>query len=492
MTRTRPGDYRFEVYNPPTGMGTGTYTPWLLRGADVEIDRSLLEGDLMTIRSSRNNQDPQIDRIRPVRFYWKDPHNNPAVYMKMFDGCIRAPRYDNKSNKFRDLGVTAYGWEKELQAIQLDLVSQDGIAYTDKSIDFIFTDLARIANDFGIMKKAMYVYDTGRLPYYDPGVFGTVISRIYGESIWAAMQDLTKELDIAETSHLGEWVIKVDALQSNDCIYIIPILTDLDVPQVKTYREAILTTPKRLVRNYTRLNNFALVRGQGTLINKRFSDTLILPETGITADPQSFLAASQPSTLSYLKFTIKNSTAAQKGGWVQVWGNNGAAPMYTEQFYIFLPKNTAQIRFSDRQYFHLYMGAGEGSSFSSFETTTLDGCTIKVEEILYGVAGRSLNKYGMRGKPIRNINIDTQLKVDRYAAKQVRMYHAPLHDVSAVIKPQYVDSKDVLGRVVSLYDNFISGYSKFICMKQYYYFGGAEVNGSIDATKYNYDWDYLE
>jgi ABC-type transport system involved in multi-copper enzyme maturation permease subunit len=95
MTLTKSHDFEFKVYTRPTGLGTGTYDHWLLRGASIEIERSLFEGDLLTITSTRKNQDVQIDKVRPVRFYWKGT--------KLFDGCIRAPKYDNRQNKYRDL-----------------------------------------------------------------------------------------------------------------------------------------------------------------------------------------------------------------------------------------------------------------------------------------------------------------------------------------------------------------------------------------------------
>ena len=53
MTLTKPQDFEFNVYNRPTGLGTGTYDHWLLRGVAVEIERSLFEGDLLTITSTR-------------------------------------------------------------------------------------------------------------------------------------------------------------------------------------------------------------------------------------------------------------------------------------------------------------------------------------------------------------------------------------------------------------------------------------------------------
>jgi hypothetical protein len=57
---------------------------------------------------------------------------------------------------------------------------------------------------------------------------------------------------------------------------------------------------------------------------------------------------------------------------------------------------------------------------------------------LYGIAGRSLNHFGLRGKSIRNVDMDTQLKVDTYAQQLVEMYHAPHILISGELKPDYL------------------------------------------------------
>ena len=79
MTVTKSQDFQFKVYSRPTGLGTGTYDHCRSRGASVEIERSLFEGDLLTITSTRKNQDVQIDKVRPVRFYWKERNCSTAA-----------------------------------------------------------------------------------------------------------------------------------------------------------------------------------------------------------------------------------------------------------------------------------------------------------------------------------------------------------------------------------------------------------------------------
>ncbi|MBU4223009.1 MAG: hypothetical protein KKD46_03405 [Euryarchaeota archaeon] len=490
MTRTNPHDFEFYVYTKPTsGFGTGTYDRWLLRGAAVEIERSLFEGDLLTITSTRKNQDAQIDRVRPVRFYWKST--------KLFDGCIRAPRYDNRQNKYRDLVTTAYGWEKELAAIQLDLVTPEGVQYADKSIDFILSDLARIANDMGMTKKATYVYDKTKLPYYDAAIFGTTITRTYGGTIWSALKDMTKELDMAETAHIGEWAIKIDALQSDFYIYMIPIMVNTDLPAVRKFKENMLTTPKGIRRDYSRLLNYVMVRGAGTLINTRFRpDPITLSEKSIVTNSDEFYADVQPSSRAYLRIAIKNPTSADKGGFVTVNGSDGQLNELTERFHLWVRAGQSQEHLTNNRYATL-----SGGALKAFVTESWAGCTIKVDEasnamkgseIYFSVAGRSVNDFGVRGVTIRNINLDTQLKVDAYAGQLVRMYHAPLVHIDAAIKPEYANPDELIGKTITLFDNFQNDFSDFTCIKQRYYFEGPQVTESITAMRYNYDWEYSE
>lgn len=490
MTQAKPGDYKFEVYSPQEGMGTGTYTRWLLKGASVEIERSLFEGDLLTITSTRKDRDVQIDKVRPVRFYWKD--------VKLFDGCIRAPRYDNRQNKYRDLVTTAYGWEKELAAIQLDLTTPEGVQYTNKSIDFILSDLARIANDMSMTRKAVYAYDAAKMPYYDAGLFGTAITRTYSESVWSALMDITKELDVAETAHIGEWAMMIDALQSDDYIYIIPMMVNTDLPPVRKFKDNMLTPPKTIRRDYSRLLNFVAVRGAGILINTRYRPSPItLSEKNIPTNTEEFYADVQPSARAYLRITIKNPTASNKGGFVQINGSDGQMNELTEwsRFFWTKPGQTHE-HYTNNRYATL-----AGAAVKAFKASGLAGCTIKVEEcsnamkgseIYFSVAGRSINDFGVRGKPIRNINLDTQLKVDAYAGQLVRMYHAPLVHIDAAIKPEYANPDKLLGKTINMYDNFLAGFSDFICTRQRYRFVGASISESITATRYNYDWEYTE
>src|SRR5665811_1014314 len=138
--RSSPGDFKFKVYNRTDTVRNGTYTNWLLAGADINISRTLLEGSRLTITSKRDTMDTQIDKVRPVRFYWKEPHVTPVKWIKLFDGCLKEPSYENRSNKMRSLQTVAYGWERELASILLELDNMGGKTYVDKTVEEIIID----------------------------------------------------------------------------------------------------------------------------------------------------------------------------------------------------------------------------------------------------------------------------------------------------------------------------------------------------------------
>jgi len=606
----RPGDFRFQVYNRTDSVGNGTYSNWLLRGADVEIARTLLDGNKLTITSTRKTMDSQIDKVRPVRFYWKEPDVTPVKWVKLFDGCLKEPGYENRSNKSRSLQTIAYGWERELASISLELENQGGVTYTDKTVGEIIVDLVRIANSFGMVKQADYVYDTSKIPNYSSvsAAFSTVITRTYSSSIWSALVDLTKVLDIADTALIGEWTFKVDSLQSDDHIYLIPVVTATDAVTFGSYRvgsgytdsgathiygltlwlkttadlhgtplsltvtytnqddvtgrvahsllmpgttvngqyfhfqlapgdilvkdvtavshsggaggdqfdiigqhtkviaDARLNPPKKIQRDYSRLLNYAIVRGKDLLHNKQYSDTPVLDETTVTLNAQTTYDATDPafwfpegsrdtSVRSYFRVTITNPTGSDKGGRIEINGNSnwnfppGPSDLISEYRWIQVPSNSIRRYYTNNRY--ALLDPGLPAHAFTLSSGFLN-CTIKVEEVLYGIAGRSLNHFGLRGKSIRNVDMDTQLKVDTYAQQLVEMYHAPHVLIEGELKPDHIDRMDLIGKGLQLYDNFGSVECGFLCTEQGYTFSGTRVTESFKAIKYNYDWEYVE
>ncbi|KCZ73640.1 hypothetical protein ANME2D_00712 [Candidatus Methanoperedens nitroreducens] len=475
--------FRFEIYSKSSdGFGSGSYAPHLLRGASVQIERSLTEGDILKITSKRKDMDPQIDKTRPVRFY-KDS-------VKLFDGLLRAPEYTQQYNKLRTLTTTAYSWEKELNSIRLPPA---GVDYIDKSINFIFNDLCRISNDYGVTKKSLYRYDTSKIPYYGElsGVFETEITRTYSGSIWSAMQDLTQALDTASVNHVWEFALRVDALQSDFNIYIVPMLLKVsDADAAATFTDPKLILPKNTWRDY-RLINFMDVWGAGLLKNQIYAPTPILNETAIPTNEEYFNAAVQPSARHYLLVTVTNPTGTDKTGSILINGSDDAYPPppneLSERFFLQIPAYTARTHFTDHRYAGLATGA-----LNSFRADSLSGCTLKVEEVLHGVAGRSINAFGLKRKSVIDSSLDSQTRVNARSDKAVRLYHAPLIYLEGNIKEDYAVFSDLVGKRVDFYDNFSGAMEAFVCTKQRLTFAGTQAKMRIEGMRYNIDWEYSE
>jgi hypothetical protein len=53
-------------------------------------------------------------------------------------------------------------------------------------------------------------------------------SPTFTNTIWDAFTELTKQMDIMEISRTGQWAVKVDSLQDDNYIYIIPQMVSID------------------------------------------------------------------------------------------------------------------------------------------------------------------------------------------------------------------------------------------------------------------------
>lgn len=402
-----------QVYvKSPDGFGSGSYSSVYdsQRSAIITLQRDIFAGDMLRIESKRSSLDTELQKIRPVRLY--------ANSTKIFDGFIRDPDYRFKGNNKSNFSVTGVSWDKELAGVILD--PDDGADYTDQTINAIFTDLCRIANDYGITKKAIYKYDTSKLPYYDAGLFGTQISRDYtGKTILAALQDLTQVLDIEETVHIGEWAVKIDALQSEFYIYIIPQMVNTDQAATKIYKNFQLAAPKTLEKDYSRLLNVCRVYGSGGLESKLYrtvpgqeATTQILVETSIPTNSEEFYATNQPAQRRYLRIKIENTTGSDKTGNVLINGADDGVPPEEihERFFLEVPAYSTRFHFSNNRFATL-----SGGAVKAFEVNSFSGCKITVDECTFAIAGKSINDYGTKAKALLKNDITTQGDADDYA-----------------------------------------------------------------------------
>lgn len=651
MTSLTP---RLEGYvKSPDGFGSGTYETLRPKGASLELVRSLFEGDVLKITSVRNTPDPALEKARGIRLY--DGSN------KLFDGYLRAPDYRRGSNKYRTLTTKIYDWRKELEAISIT----DVMDYTDKTMSYIIQDLCRKANSDGVIKKQSYKFDLSKLPYQSDIFEYDLISPTFTGTIWNALMELTRYMDILELHRTGQWTIKIDSLQSDINIYIIPQMVSIDTVAFGNYEVGVgfqdlythpyglklwaktltnigygadnlkltvsykdqngsastaspvtiprdtpkgtyfpitleqgdtlvkdvtnvtksggmtgdavviegrvtrtlpdfkLQPPKDIWKDYTRLLNFADVIGSDGFRSQTLGDEALLGKTNLTAstggsatilidDDATFvtwgIAAGdlvkneehsefcaivsvnseiqlttaslstgdwdndsyeiekaitspnfdinttlQPAGRNYLKVTITNPLAGDKTGSVKFRGFSGPPEgpeeLLEERFFLSVPAGEAIHHTTDNRYYSLSMNVSPNTGMN---ITGFWNCKVKVEEFMYGVAGRSINLFGLRAGKFMNMDFDTQIKCDAYANEIVESFHAPTIHISANLKPGYVDITDLAGKTVRLEDELAGTQMDFLCTKQVLRFSGKERYEQIEAMRFNMDWEYTE
>jgi hypothetical protein len=579
---------------------------------------------------------------------------------------LRAPDYRRGSNKYRTLTTGVYDWRKELEAIYITESAGGTESYVDRSIDFMLADLCRIANSAGVVKKQTYKYDPARLPYH-PSFFETeLISPTFTNTIWDACTELTKQMDILEISRTGQWAIKVDSLQDDNYIYIIPQMVSIDtvifgdfevgtgftdnfthpyglmlwaktleditssnltltitytdqgganpntatvmIPRdtlkgtyfpvplepgdkivkdvtnitgsgggtgnavrvegkgTRTLPDWKLQPPKDIGKDYKKLLNHVIVKGQGTLKTQTLgekpllgteelvasdggSSSILIDEDAsyqtwgvksgdrvknIPADQECSVVsvdseiqltttplinnmwvgndpyemdigelvssndlyintAEQPTKVNYLKVTISNTTVSDRTGSVKLRGFSSPIDspetLLEERFFLRVPAGQKISHVTDNRYYSLSMNISPNTGLN---ITGFWGCRIIVEEFMYGVAGRSINMFGLRADTILNMDFDTQLKCNSYAHELVESYHAPVVYISAVLKPQFIDTSDLVGKTVRLDDELTGVQEDFLCTKQILRFSGTQRYEQIEAMRFNYDWEYTE
>jgi hypothetical protein len=209
------------------GFGSGTYETIHPKGVSLELTRSLFDGDILKITSFRNTPDPALEKARGIRLY--DGSD------KLFDGYLRAPDYRRGSNKYRTLTTRIYDWRKELEAIYIT----DAMDYIDKTMSYIIQDLCREANSDGVTKKQSYKFDLSMLPYQSDIFEADLISPTFTGTMWNALMELTRYMDILELSRTGQWTIKIDSLQNDNYIYIIPQMVSIDTIAIGNFEVGI-------------------------------------------------------------------------------------------------------------------------------------------------------------------------------------------------------------------------------------------------------------
>ena len=482
----------------PSGMGRGSYArvPCTIRNIQtahsaVEIRHSLFEGDRMTFHQILSSRGDKLDRMRPIRFYTEESG------VKLFDGVIIDADYAYIGGDYMALEVHAAGWWQELARMNLHLpIEYDGTW----CINDIYLDLVRQANNMGVMKEAVYTYDTGKIPEYS--TYDTYYEAATGttftfNNIYEGMKTLTQYLD-AVTPCAYEFGLRIEALprldgitqsDTDDHIYILPFPINQDKAADATFRRFQLATGYNVERDYRQLANHCYAIGDG-VDTQQIRTTKILERIEILDSDEWWARNAQVLASHYLRVTIENPTASNLAGYIQVKRVSGVTNP-VETFPISIPAGGVQTHYTSEL---TEDGLPVGNCFRAVDLT---GGKITVEEVSNDVppynttiAGRSINTYGYAPKTIEALWLNTQEQVDHIAGKHCRLYHAPTHQLYAPITPSYVTDDNLIGNTAEFYSPYEAGMVEFLITDTVYGFRGKLRTQHLMGMRYEYEWDY--
>ena len=512
-----------EAHNiDSSGMGRGTYShvPCPFRNINaahnaVEIHHSLFEGDRMTFFQILQERGDALDRMRPIRFYTEKP-GSPLYGIKLFDGVITDTEYVYVGGDYMALKANAAGWWRELARMDL----HHPVTYADTwTVNEIYLDLVRRANDMGMMKEAMYKYDTAKIPEY--GTYSSYYTAATGTEIvvtnvYEGMKTLTRVLDSTMLSGTApptyEWGLRIEALPRTDGItqsntetgiYIIPFPINQDKATVASFRRFQLAAGANgynVRRDYHRLANDVLAVGSGfesqqiRTIEGQEATTQLLTVKNITLIDQEWARDNPVLASHYFRVTLENPTAADINGYIIIT-HTGTVPLPTETFPIHAPAYTTQIHFTSER--------AELPTGNCFQAIGLSGGNLTVEEVSNteyaapdtgifhtAIAGLSLNTYGQAPHLITDLWLNSQARVDLAAGKHCRLYHAPTHQLYAPIISRYVNYDNLIGNTAEFYSPYEATATDFLITDTVFGFRGNLITQDIQGIRFEFSWDY--
>jgi|GEM_PF-3633334 len=495
--------------------GDYTHIPCTIRNISskhdaVDIHHSLFEGDRMSFHQILTSRDDELDWMRPIRFYNKNPDDGG---IKLFDGVIINTKYVYVGNDYMALEVKAAGWWRELARMEFH---RPQVYDSTWSVNEIYTDLVRIANDWGVMKEAVYKYDTSKIPEYS--TYNTHYTTATGteftfNSVYEGMQTLIQYLD-SVVPCAWEFGLRIEALPRldgisqadvKDYIYILPFPININKPVETTFKRFQLVASGGNSRGYTiqkdykQLANDCVAIGDG-IRTQQIGTAKPLNRTQLSGypDDNDVNLSKDNDTLAshYLRVTIENPTVSNKVGWVRIHRVEGETN-YTEKFAMQVPAGETQIHYTSER-------TGDGLIHTDcFNFVYFADCYVTVDEITSDdspwyttIAGKSINDYGYAGKTIEALWLThgtpetAQDRVNLIAGKHCRLYHAPIHRVYAPIKNKYTSYDNLIGCTAEFHSPYSEILDKFLITDATYGFKGTAVTQCLMGMRYEYDWEY--
>lgn len=483
-------------------MGRGDYDTTIHpKHADIRfVQQSLNEGDRMVFNQVLRANDTAFESKTPIKLYLGDD-------TKLFDGQIISTKYIEIGNDYKILETAANGWWQELATMTFD----QPILYDDtETPDTIFTDLVRLANDMGMMKEAVYKYDTNKIPGYatHSSAYTTATGTdLIISNVYEGMQLMTQFLDVAETSSTYEFGLRIETLPRaiDDCaeaittvnvdgsvsgIYVLPFILNSDKAVTSTFKKFKLATGATTQRDYRRLANNVFAVGDGVQ-TQQIRTTKILTQQTIASNDESYPRNVDTLGSHYLRVAIENPTGTDFRGWIVITRVDGVTNP-TETFSVYVPAGGVQYRYTSER-----TDDGLPAVGNFIRVVDYNGGKITVEEVTNDnspynttVAGKSVNENGTHPFMIEDLWLNTQARVDHVAGKHCRLYHAPTHVFGGEIQQRYIEYTNLVGCTADIHSSYDDALKKFLVTDVMYSFESMKVEQMLSAMQYEYEWDY--
>ena len=485
----------------PLGWAWGEYNRVPTRLAKYRVEHSMTQGDAMTFQTVTKTFDDQLTMKRPIRFYTETD-------CKLFDGVITDVSYESMGNDYKKLTGNASGWWSELAS--MDMLAP--MVYEEKTPNFMLEDLCRIANDFGMLKGAKYVYDTTKIPNY--GIFGYAYETemeqdVVFSNVYEALKTITTLLDANETMSPYDVGLRVESLEtpeiseaeSDQNIYIVPFVMREDGAELASYRTFKLEAGCETRKDYRNICNDCAAVGDAFNTQKLRSDA-ILEEIDITSNDQYF-DRDIPTLGNHCLSIIIEGTGTLMSGWIQIRTvDSGAGTNPVETLYMQAKDGVASIYTGNR------VTDGLPGSGWFLRVTGFNGCKVTVREacndntvwdpvtesmiaqtVYTSVAGRSIRDIGYAAKRMEGMWINKQEIANYIAGKNVRLYHYPTIMIDIPILNKYVNYDNVMGRIVDVHTEFTNSEQPFIAMSSVWNFTGENIDQNITGVLHQVCWD---
>jgi hypothetical protein len=473
---------QIKGYTPPSSLGYGTWTDITPSGGIIQVttERNIDSGDSASITLQADIDFSEFESQRAIQIFLggtSEPTN--LIWegiMLAPDIGVHSPFVNNQTYEIQCVGYEKFLMRKEITA-----------DWSSQSFDTIFGALATEANaDMRFPTYKRFKYDNTKLTNYNSTAYTSTITKSVERSkIYDVFSELVPVLSGIDVTYAYEYGFYLDYHQSTQFIYVMPDMLDTTATATADFtdEEDIYANSLTFKRNFDKVINYSHAIGDGYETDHYNATALSATDVSVTSNNFDFAASGVPTQRSYLAIEITNDGTGNEFGSFSIDGYDAPVPAnaLSEDIYFYCPFNETITIYSTERY-------GDFDGATPFNIQNLDGATVNVYQCDYGIAGKSINDYGISQSSPRKLDLDTQSRVDNYAQQEVRLYHKPPTEVT--FRATDFDSVNYLNKTVLLTDPFTDTDVKFLVTKQRYVIPeNYDVEQWFTGIHTNYDWE---